>query len=390
MNMIKKLILACLIAGGTLQAQQPEKILRRTRVYKGAAFYNEQVKLWKKEVDKNPRNAAAWQNYYLANRYSDLLKEDGSENGREKVLARIVSDMAGQIPNSIEYIHCKLLNTSMDKGNPETLKMILKGYALNPKDEEILEAYINYCELTGEPEKLRQLYQGLKDTQVNDYTIMEFNYNMLMSVDKNAILITWGDNDTYPARILQECKSVRTDITLINASFGTNFPDYLSRMLKQKGIVLSEGFVKSNKSPENMKAFIKNLTIEINSHYPAVPIFFAITGDTENLFDDSLYCTGLANRFSTVRIDNMSKLKNNVENRFHLDYLRNGLNEEASISHPVGEEFAMNYVIPFGMLYKHYKGLGENNDRSEFYKNFVMEQAAKTKNEKQMKEYLEN
>ncbi len=388
--MIRKLILSSLLFAGTIQAQQAEKILHRSRAYRGPVFYSEQVKLWKRELDKSPRNAAAWENYYLATRYSEDLKYDGSVNDKGKVLDKILNDMAKQVPNSIEYIDCKLLNTGLEKGDAETLKLIQKGYAMNPKDEEVLEAYINYCELRGKTDEFQRLYKGLNDTRVNDYTIMEFNYNVLMSADKNAILFTWGDNDTYPARILQETRSVRTDITLINASFATNFPEYLARVLKQKGIVLGDAFIQKYATPTDMKAFIKALTLEISRKYPSVPIFFALTGDTENLFDDSLYCTGLANRFSTVRIDNVSKLKNNIENRFHLDYLRGGLNETPSISHPVGEEFASNYVIPFAMLYKHYKSMGESNERSEFYKSFVMEQAARTKNEKEMKEYLEN
>jgi hypothetical protein len=40
--------------------------------------------------------------------------------------------------------------------------------------------------------------------------------NMLMTCDKNAILITYGDNDTYPLWYLQEVEGLRPDIRIIN------------------------------------------------------------------------------------------------------------------------------------------------------------------------------
>ncbi|KPK67205.1 hypothetical protein AMJ87_13710 [candidate division WOR_3 bacterium SM23_60] len=66
--------------------------------------------------------------------------------------------------------------------------------------------------------------------------LVEFNRNMLNSAPENAILMTNGDNDTYPAWFLQN-KGVRTDVIIVNRSL-LNLPDY-ALFLQEHGLPLS-------------------------------------------------------------------------------------------------------------------------------------------------------
>lgn len=52
----------------------------------------------------------------------------------------------------------------------------------------------------------------------NRYTARDLAYNYLNSCGKNAILVTIGDNDTFPLWYLQETEEQRTDVRVMNTS----------------------------------------------------------------------------------------------------------------------------------------------------------------------------
>jgi hypothetical protein len=75
---------------------------------------------------------------------------------------------------------------------------------------------------------LRTNYKPMNRT--GHYLAWDYSYNLLQSVEKDAILITAGDNDTFPLWYLQDVEGIRRDVRIVNLSLGNM--DYYILQLK--------------------------------------------------------------------------------------------------------------------------------------------------------------
>jgi hypothetical protein len=369
---------------------KPVKVYRITYEIYPNDWYVKQASLWKKEMDKNPKDAEAWVNYYNAVRYARFTETIETEEKQQK-LKMILAEMEKEIPDSYEYLMVK----ERTECNIHDISLSEKLYQMNPARPAPYYTIISHAEVYGKKQMMKEFCEKLYQSRDIETWLINYNYNVLMSLEKDAIIFTNGDNDTYPCWMLQQALGIRQDVLLLNISLApTNF--YLERVMKERGIdidvksLLKKAFTGSEGSKRFSKGiFVQELCIAISKAKPEFSLYFALTV-WESFYKplkENLYVVGLAFRYSPERIDNLAFIKKNIEEKFRFDYLDHEWYDEDIIGKNGMAKLNLNYITPMIMLAEHYKISGELQKATNI-KEKVLSIAKQGGEEKEISKYL--
>ena len=187
------------------EVERPEKIVsKRVAVYE-LEVYQELETRWKAYYDAYP-SEDAYANWMYAARYA----EDPDYN---KMLERGYK----KYPANPTILYLMGLCRLGDIQDLEGQRMLERAASLDPSFIDPWFGLVDHYMMRGDDRldvALRELLAG----KAIPNEVMDYNYNTLMLLDPNAILITNGDMDTYPPWILIRILKIRPDVTIVNRS----------------------------------------------------------------------------------------------------------------------------------------------------------------------------
>lgn len=369
-------------------AQKPEPIFSFARVQMPLDWYKTQKTLWKKQLDRKPKDGNAWYNYYRVSR--NLNRCDTTDlrsmDEKDKDLQQLVTSMGKAIPNSYEYNLCKWMEGG---NNPEYLPYLKKANELGEGHWEHLADVVIWGETERNLKRRDEACLKWKASGEVSTGMLNYNFNVLNGLPKNAILFTSGDNDTFPCWILQSM-GVRRDVTVINTSL-LNLDAYMKTLFSELGIepMSLPKDAEGNLTQASFEKFNQDMIQHCTKNSKSLPVCVSLTtagrDDFIKSIESNLYLTGLAYEFKTESMDNMAVMKRNFEQNYALDYLDKAFYDD--ISKAMVQEMNRNYLVPMMKLYEHYQLAGDLARQSQL-KTRILAIGKGTKQESQIIEHL--
>lgn len=202
------LVLAALGFSGCEQetqvVQRPEEIRSMREVVYDTGTYAQLDSLWKQYNHAYP-SEEAYANWMYAARYAGAA-DYGS----------LLEAGVRLYPANPTLLYLKSMLNHGQRQNLEAQTLLERAVELDPSYmDPWFSLVVHYLE-RGDQEKMNVALRRILEAGSIADEVMDYSYNMLACLESNAILVTNGDNDTYPGWILTRIVGYRPDIRLVN------------------------------------------------------------------------------------------------------------------------------------------------------------------------------
>jgi tetratricopeptide (TPR) repeat protein len=217
-------ILAVAAIGVPATAQdRPEPVPRLTERALDKASYAELARQWKAYIEEYGETAGALVNLGMAYDYGD-------EHDAATVAARRAVELEPDNPRALEFLGKMVLTIGDDEN--EALEILEHCREVAPDYAPALRTLCATYLRLGEFGEARDVMKTVFDQRLISRPLQDYAYNMLVGLPEGAVLITAGDNDTFPPLALQAGMDFRTDVIIANRSL-LNVPEYAEAIFQR-------------------------------------------------------------------------------------------------------------------------------------------------------------
>jgi tetratricopeptide (TPR) repeat protein len=164
------------------------------------------------EKDRSNSEALAWQ----AETYRRLGQPEKAMAAANMALAIDTCNSFAHV--TLAYLYNPMYGNWKESDRETSWAHILKAADCHPEDGNVWLAVWTEAIYRGDLALEKKALQSLISTDFFAPAILAYNRWMLRYLPENAILITNGDMDTYPAAAIQEVENFRPDIVIANMS----------------------------------------------------------------------------------------------------------------------------------------------------------------------------
>ncbi|MBQ5834610.1 MAG: hypothetical protein IIW37_00980 [Bacteroidaceae bacterium] len=219
LSLLIALLPHCKTAAQTIEPQDIKSILVEKH---DPSWYRMQQQAWRKETLSNPRNERAWRNCYEATRYWEKMIKAVESDGLNMQEIHPNSDslmtlMQKSIPNTYTFHLCYGRHYA---DRPEAKQHMEEAIRLMPENPGMdYDILISYLWMSGQYDRLPDMCRCCSEETSYPLKVLEYNYNQLVTLERNAVIICDGDIELIPKLLLQHGLDIRTDVEVVPAAF---------------------------------------------------------------------------------------------------------------------------------------------------------------------------